>query len=77
MRDSEMRFEVLRGSENPDRVIWRPYYYRNDYVRCEQAAIWLNENGHVMTDAETLKNQVEFASTWDLILREQGLCTKI
>lgn len=72
MRDSEMWFEVIRDPEKPDHVVWRPYYFQNDYVRCAQVAIWRDENGEVRVDAETLKNQIEFASTWDLMLREQG-----
>ncbi len=72
VRDSEMWFEVIRDSERPDHVVWRPYYYQNDYVGCVQVSVWRNENGEVKVDAEILKNQIEFASTWDLMLQEQG-----
>jgi hypothetical protein len=73
VREREMRFEIIRDSEKPDHMIWTPYYYGSDYRRCEQVAIWLNENGEAIVDDEILKNQIEVALMWDLMLAEEGL----
>jgi len=72
LRDSEMRFEIIKDLESPDPAAWKPYYYRNDYVVCERTSTWINESGEVIVCAETLQNLIEYASTWDLLLREQG-----
>jgi hypothetical protein len=53
-------------------MVWRPFYYRNDWANLEQISTWVDEDGQVKTQPTVLSEMIVLARAWDRDLREQG-----
>ena len=62
MRDPEMCFELAKPFD--DRIIFDPYYWRNDYVGVEQFSRAI-VRGHYVALAQLHEQHQNFAATWD------------
>lgn len=68
MRDPEMCFELSFAGGEAD---LNPFYYRNDYVGCEQWSRFITGNDYAY-HRELHRQHVSFAKVWDRNLRSQG-----
>jgi hypothetical protein len=71
MRDPEMVFEV-----NPDfwqTGDWEPVSYRQDNLAMyQQQAVFIDDQGHAVADADTVRQLKAFARQWDRNIADQG-----
>ena len=67
MRDPEMCFE-LSFADGPD---LNPFFYRNDYIGCEQWSRAILGTDYAYK-CEVHRQHVSFAKVWDRKLRSQG-----
>jgi len=68
MRDPEMLFEA---EEFGNKIILKPYYFRNDFAGVEQYSI-RTEEGRISVNSRLQKEHEEFAQLWNTNLQQQG-----